>query len=134
MVIPGMENLSILEYYSQKYNIMAKPNQPLLKVENKNKKDPNPIYILPELCLMTGLPADFDEHRRKRVSDETIVSAETKFKSIKSFISEIKSTSEEHSLADLGIRIDNKPQEITAKTLSAPTIHLGKGTRVDIGK
>lgn len=69
MVVPGPENLKILDYYAQKYNIIARENQPLLRVENKNKKDPNPIYMLPELCLMTGLPTDFDEFRRKKLSD-----------------------------------------------------------------
>lgn len=26
------------------------------------------IYMVPELCLMTGIPDDFDEFRRKKIS------------------------------------------------------------------
>ena len=59
---------------------------------------------------MTGLPTVFDEHRRRLVSAETIVSPEKKFQRIKKFIAEIKSTQEENSLSDLGIKIDGKPQ------------------------
>jgi len=32
MIIPGNENLKILDYYAQKYNIVARENQPLLRI------------------------------------------------------------------------------------------------------
>lgn len=32
--------------------------------------------MVPELCLMTGIPDDFDEFRRKKISEATIKSAE----------------------------------------------------------
>ena len=49
----------MLEYYKTKYNIsIRKPKQPLLKVENR--KGGLEILLVPELCLMTGIPDDFD--------------------------------------------------------------------------
>lgn len=74
--IEGHDNLK--EYYRTKYNIeIINEKQPLLLVENKIRRkqlngQENPTYLLPELCLMTGIPDDFDENRRKKISEKTI--------------------------------------------------------------
>lgn len=49
-------------------------------MENKNKKDTNPIYILPQVCLMTGLPSDIDEGRRKQITAVSIKEPHEKLK------------------------------------------------------
>ena len=68
----------MFDYYKNKYGItIKKPKQPLLKVENK-KKDGIEILLVPELCLMTGIPDDFDEFKRKKISEQTILDARTK--------------------------------------------------------
>lgn len=71
---------SLKEYYFKRYGItVTKESQPLLQVENKiRRKQINgtyqgPIYILPELCHLTGIPDDFDEMRRKKISENTIL-------------------------------------------------------------
>jgi len=52
----GNEKLNLLEYYKTKYNITIRDvKQPLLKAENKKQKDQE-ILLIPELCLMTGIP------------------------------------------------------------------------------
>lgn len=58
---------SMKDYFEQKHQLeITKPKQPLLHVENKMKrKNTNgtqeaPTYLLPEFCLMTGIPDDFD--------------------------------------------------------------------------
>jgi len=45
---------------------VTKPKQPLIKVQSK--KGGSEIILLPEFCLMTGIPDDFDEFKRKKVS------------------------------------------------------------------
>lgn len=56
-----------------KYNIrIENEKQPLLVVKDKKKE--NPDLMIPELCLMTGLPDNFDEFRRKKISESTIKS------------------------------------------------------------
>jgi len=52
----------MVSYYKDKYNVTIQNlKQPLLKVEDKKKKEgQGPTLILPELCLMTGIPDDFD--------------------------------------------------------------------------
>lgn len=72
------EKINMLDYYRTKYNIsIKKPKQPLLKVENK-KQGGIEILLVPELCLMTGIPDDFDEFKRKKISEQTILDARTK--------------------------------------------------------
>ena len=44
--------------------------QPLIVIEGRDKE--KPAYLIPELMLMTGIPDNFDEMRRKKVSEKTI--------------------------------------------------------------
>lgn len=40
--------MNILDYYQKKYQIsIENKKQPLLKIENKNKKDTSVVYMLP---------------------------------------------------------------------------------------
>lgn len=48
--------------------------------------------MVPELCLMTGIPDDFDEFRRKKISEATIKSAEERRSEINQLMNEIKHT------------------------------------------
>jgi hypothetical protein len=48
----------------------------LLKVQNPKKNKEFPVYLIPEFCLMTGIPENFDEFRRKKISENTIKSAD----------------------------------------------------------
>jgi hypothetical protein len=56
------KNISLKNYYLDKYQIDIKNlTQPLLQAENKNKRsDEGPLLLVPELCLMTGIPDSFD--------------------------------------------------------------------------
>ena len=56
--ISGTET-NLRQFYAEKYHIqISNPRQPLLVIKNKNK--PEPDLMIPELCLMTGLPDNFD--------------------------------------------------------------------------
>jgi hypothetical protein len=37
-------------------------------VEQKSKNAGDRTILVPELCLMTGIPDDFDEQKRKKIS------------------------------------------------------------------
>mgnify|MGYP003458939399 CR=1 FL=1 len=53
---------NLIEYYQEKYNIhIENTKQPLIKSSDKVKKT---VYLVPELCLMTGIPETCDERRR----------------------------------------------------------------------
>lgn len=65
------ENLSLIDYYEKKYGIkFTSLKQPLLVTEGKNTE--STTYLVPELMLMTGIPDNFDEMRRKKISERTI--------------------------------------------------------------
>lgn len=70
---------TLKHYYSQKYNIeIQKEKQPLILAQNKIRKkfvtgnEDQVTYLIPELCQMTGIPDNFDEARRKIISNNTI--------------------------------------------------------------
>jgi len=57
------EKLSYMKYYAEKYNRTIKdPKQPLLisiaKVRDERAGQSGPVYLVPELCNMTGLSED----------------------------------------------------------------------------
>ena len=103
--------------------------QPLLEVENKRSS--TKTYLLPELCLMTGIPENFDEIRRKRISDATIRSATQRRNEIQSLMGEIENTPELAAWRDLGIDINPNMQQIDAKVIPPPSIALGGNKFVD---
>ena len=91
VVVPD-ENCTIRDYYSKKYNLkIENSKQPLLHVEGRKKREDHTLMV-PELCLMTGIPDDFDEFRRKKISEATIRSAEDRRQDINQLIREIKGT------------------------------------------
>ena len=66
-------SISLREYYEKKYNMkITNHKQPLLKVEGRRKNSEFQILLIPEFCLMTGIPENFDEQRRKKISENTI--------------------------------------------------------------
>ena len=91
-VYVNQECQNLIIYYQKKYNIKVKPIQPLLTVENKIRRrekagsTQGPTYLLPQLCSMTGIPDNFDENRRKKVSQQTILDPKTKKNEIDNLI------------------------------------------------
>lgn len=90
--------------------------------------------MLPELCLMTGIPDDFDEFRRKKISQATIKSAEQRKNDISVLMNEIKDTSEINSLKEIGIKVSRQMESFTAKIIPAPRLRLGRDDRIQPGK
>jgi DNA-binding GntR family transcriptional regulator len=59
---------SLAEYYEKSYGIhIRNARQPILKSSLSKRRDDNNgvAYLIPELLLMSGLPDDFDERRRR---------------------------------------------------------------------
>ena len=83
---------------------------------------------------MTGIPENFDEIRRKRISEATIRSATQRRNEIQSLMDEIKNSPELDAWKDLGIRISPEMQKVNAKIIAAPCIALGDNKCVDNGK
>ena len=81
-------SISLKEYYERKYNMEIKNHrQPLLKVQGRRKNSEFQILLIPEFCLMTGIPENFDEQRRKKISERTIKKPGEKQREIMSLMS-----------------------------------------------
>ena len=124
-------------YYKNKYNIDLKSEtQPLLVVENKimrREKTANqgPTYLLPELCSMTGIPDNFDEQRRKAISQQTILAPSDKSKEIQSFMTQLSDNGEITRLEELGIKLNSKLNKVPARQISNPSLELGSKNFVE---
>jgi aubergine-like protein len=137
-ILVNNENIPIVEYYSQKYKIkIENMKQPLLLIEDKRRQggQDQKTYMMPELCLMTGIPEDFDEFRRKKISESTIKSAEHRLTGIKKLMGLISANeSEFSSLKNMGIDIKDNLETLEAKVIRPPVLQLGNGSRVEEGK
>lgn len=53
---------NLRDYYEKKYNLkITNKKQPMLKVQSRKKNNKEfLIYLIPEFCLMTGIPENFD--------------------------------------------------------------------------
>ena len=116
----------------EKYNIkIENERQPLLVVKDKKKE--NPDLMIPELCLMTGLPDNFDEFRRKKISESTIKSPGEKKREITTLMEDLQKE-QFQSLRDLGISLENEMAVVKAKSIPNPTLQLGEGKQIDKGR
>lgn len=132
---------TLKDYYQKRYGITIKnEGQPLLQAENKirrrevNGTDQGPTYLIPELCQMTGIPEDFDEQRRKRISNETILSPEIKLKEIDGFMKALENSTELKTLNEIGINLSNRMNKFQAKEIPKPALELGSNKFVERGK
>lgn len=91
-------------------------------------------YMLPELCLMTGVPDDFDERSRRKLSESLMYSTTEKLHEINELMKCIKNTNEANSLKDMGITINEEIVKVNGKKIGNPEIYLGDNDRVESGK
>lgn len=140
----GTRERNLLEYYRETYNIdIQSKRQPLVKAYNddKSRKENNKIDIIlvPELLLMSGLPDNFDERKRRDISDRTIVEPVEKLRDIEKIFKQFDSLEQEVFSPDLieqklNIQIERKPSKINAKQLNLPTLQLGGREKIDENK
>lgn len=83
---------------------------------------------------MTGIPDDFDEFRRKKISEATIKPPNEKCKEIDELINKLKNAKQMDQLEGIGIKINRNMEKINAKVIETPRLELGKNNSVDRGK
>ena len=122
-------NMTLVEYYKEKYNMeIRKPRQPLLmNVQNKTNKT---FYILPEFCVMTGIPDDFNDSQKKRVTDQCIKAPNVRMNEIEGLTKDLNQDGNDplcpkRLCESLGITIETNPIDFKAKLLKEPTIMFG---------
>ena len=83
---------------------------------------------------MTGIPDEFDEIRRRNISQRTIMSPDAKFREIKQFMTQLKESGELKDLADMGIKLSENLNTFSARQISNPSLKLGKDRQVERNK
>merc|ERR1719435_42579 len=129
------EKLSYVKYYAEKYNkAIRDPKQPLLvsmpRARDERAGMTGPIYLVPELCFMTGLS---DEQRAnfqlmKALGEHTRQEPKTRTRTLMKFHERMASTPEiKQDLSAWNLELSPKMEMIDARTL-APEDILGQGS------
>jgi hypothetical protein len=128
-------SLTLREYYQKKYDLnITNKKQPLLKVESRRKNTDFQILLVPEFCLMTGIPENFDEFRRKKISESTIKQPQEKQKEILSLMKELRADNDFCSFEELGIEVSKHLEQTKGRLIPTPRINLGDNNSVEQGK
>ncbi|KRX10750.1 Ribonuclease H-like domain [Pseudocohnilembus persalinus] len=126
---------SYLDYYKKQYNIVLKDkNQPLLKSVKKDKENKEQsIYLVPELCKLTGLSEKMrgDYKLMQEVAQYTKKSPYQKQKQTHEMVEKIAVGVKN----DSGLQIDsqNFPQ-IQGKILNAPNLFIKNNVKLDTSR
>jgi aubergine-like protein len=141
-----IHEITLQQYYAENYQKKIKnPDQPLFVSSRKNSKGENdPIYLVPELCFLTGLDEEQinEESLKKNMTNKTKLNARDRMEKIKEIKHLIyknnsqkrqrvnKQTQEMYSLADpneiremWGLNVGDF-KEFIGRTLIAPDIRF----------
>jgi hypothetical protein len=121
------------EYYRVRYALDIKNlKQPLLFANAK--RTAIKTYLVPELCLMTGIPEDFDELKNKRITESAKLSAKDRKAEIDTFVRDMNEAEGDEVFRALGVEISSTSSKIEGWVMPAPKIMLGEGKAVHGGK
>lgn len=119
--------ISYLEYYLTRYGIKIKnSNQPLLLCLNKKKQE---IYLIPELCLCTGLDEKVrsDFRLMSEISKFSKGTPDSKTKECINIIQNyLECSKKAEKFKDWNISVNNDPLKIQGSKLNAGNYVMGK--------
>ena len=85
-----VKNISIASYFKEKYNLDVKVlRQPILV--NVDRKTQKMAYLVPEFCIMTGIPEDFSEFQRREFQKQCSTTPDQRLGRIKELITHLQS-------------------------------------------
>eukprot|EP01119_Soliformovum_irregulare_P019822 TRINITY_DN6354_c0_g1_i2.p1 TRINITY_DN6354_c0_g1~~TRINITY_DN6354_c0_g1_i2.p1 ORF type:complete len:792 (-),score=209.84 TRINITY_DN6354_c0_g1_i2:309-2684(-) len=131
------EQMSYQKYYSLSYgkNISVM-DQPLLVHRHKTKGRPDEIiYLIPELCSMTGITDDMraDFHVMQDISHHTRVPPDVRADELQKFIANTTRNPEvAKELAQWGFQISSEMMQVPGRVFAPETIIFGKNKRVTV--
>lgn len=122
--------MTIAEYYEKNYGLtISNKKQPILRSSTASRKNSISVILIPEFLLISGIPQDFDERRRREISEYSILQPQEKLKRINNLINEFNSMNSTCSMNSvsktLGIEISARNEEIKGSLLPPPLIQLG---------
>jgi len=127
-------NITFIEYYSKNYAIVIRDeSQPLLVARDRATE--KVIYLIPELCKMTGLDrkSKNDNRLMGKIAKYTRLDPQQRYNYISELTQQIVSKTEKN-LNQWGIKISETNPYVDAVNLTTPRIRIGKKKEVDIKK
>ena len=125
---------TLTQYYKQRYNMkVTKPRQPL--IVNKHSKSNKTFYLLPEFCVMTGIPDDMPDATRKKINDICIKLPHQRMSEVQALMDDMLKSEEnkksfEH-LRNMGIEFQPDPVLFEGKQLPSPKLEIGNGELIE---
>ena len=125
------EEIKFLDYYKQRYPKIhiTDLNQPLLISEIHNNK----IYLIPELCFMTGLSDEIrnDFKKIKEISKFTIGHVNSKFNECIELVNRINNNEKCKTMSNIfNISIDPKPMTIIGRELNPGNMIMSESIQI----
>lgn len=126
--------ISYIQYYRDQYSIVIKDcSQPLLLHRMKPKRgqpqqEERLIYLIPELCAMTGLSqSTYDDFMvRKDIVAHTRLDPRDRIKALKGFIANVRESEEaKKELKRWDLHIDDETLKVEARKLEPEHILMG---------
>lgn len=121
---------NMLTYYKEKYELTIKnAKQPLL-IHRQTKTD-KVFHLVPELCVMTGIPEDTQDQLRRKIASFCIKDPSDRMGDIQKLTNMILSNEEtQKQCSSLGVDISTKPVQLEGKHLALPTLIFGRDEKL----
>ncbi len=125
------EEIQFIDYYKQRYPKIQITDlkQPLLISEMHNNK----IYLIPELCFMTGLSDEIknDFKKMKEISNYTIGQVNSKFNECIDLVTRINNSEKCQAITNIfNISIDPNPMTIIGRELNPGNMIMSESIQI----
>ena len=130
------KSISFVDYYKDKYEVQIREmRQPLLKhVDQRTQKE---IFLIPELCVTTGLTDEQRANRRLMSNLDNIIKPNpgTRMQKCKELISNFyKNEATAKFMSDWNVQISKEPIGIDASRISAGNLMMGNKKSFNIDR
>ncbi|CAK73120.1 unnamed protein product (macronuclear) [Paramecium tetraurelia] len=131
------EKMSYMQYYQDKYKIAIKDvTQPLIEVLEKSRKkqEEKIIYLIPELCVMTGLSNEMRNNFQtmKQLSTVTKPRGVDRVRQADQFIQCFHNKESEELIKKWNIQLEPKCLQIQSSKIKPGNIMMGNNTAINI--
>nr|QZA51939.1 piwi b [Paramecium bursaria] len=130
------EKLTIDQYFKQRYHYeIQNKRAPLLVYHDKrNKKN---LFLVPELCIMAGLPTNLSDQTKKQIQEICQNTAQERYQKVRDMQKRLQQATSDTSLSarvmskEFRLEISSEPIELKSKQLKPPKILFGNQQKVE---